>query len=172
MPHLNYSLLAWGIKSHKIEQLQKKAIRVLYSKSPIAHTEPLFIKMNQPKLSDLYTCQLLKLYYRLYRNKLPRYFDNFLPEFGIHNHTLRNDLIRLPAIRCEFGEMNAKYQMHLRLRELASPPDTLEYPPIEISEATLGTSVRCFSNYLKTQFVRSYSNLCNNNDCFVCNNSN
>ena len=62
MPHLNYSLLAWRIKSHKIEQLQKKAIRVLYSKSPIAHTEPLFIKMNQTKLSDLYTCQLLKLY--------------------------------------------------------------------------------------------------------------
>ena len=57
--------------------------------------------------------------------------------FGIHNHTLRNDLIRLPAIRCEFREMNAKYQMHLRLRELASPPDTPEYPPIEISEATL-----------------------------------
>ena len=51
MPH--YLLLAWGIKSHKIEQLQKKAIRVLYSKSLIAHTEPLFIKMNQPKLSDL-----------------------------------------------------------------------------------------------------------------------
>ena len=43
MPHLNYSLLVWGIKSHKIEQLQKKAIRVLYSKSPNAHTEPLFI---------------------------------------------------------------------------------------------------------------------------------
>ena len=163
MPHLNNSLLAWGIKSHKIEQLQKKAIRVLNSKSPIAHTEPLFnfIKMNQPKLSDLYTYQHLKLYYRLYRNILPRYFDNFLPEFGIHNHTLRNDLIRLPAIRCEFGEMNAKYQMHLRLRELASPPATPEYPPIEISEATLCTSVRCFSNYLKTQFVRSYSNLCN-----------
>ena len=38
MPHLNYSLLAWGIKSNKIELLQKKAIRVLYSKSPIAHT--------------------------------------------------------------------------------------------------------------------------------------
>ena len=124
--------------------------------------------MNQPKLSDLYTYQPLKIYYRLYRNKLPRYFDNFLPEFGIHNHTLRNDLIRLPAIRCEFGEMNAKYQMHLTLRELASPLDTPENPPIEISEAT----VRCFSNYLKMQFVRSYSNLCNINDCFVCNNSN
>ena len=34
---------------------------------------------------------------------------------------LRNDLIRLPVVRCEFGEMNAKYQMHLRLRNLANP---------------------------------------------------
>ena len=159
MPHLNYSLLAWGIKSHKIEQLQKKAIRVLYSKSPIAHTEPLFIKMNQTKLSDLYTFQLLKLYLKLYRNKLPRYFDNFLPEFDIHNHTIRNDLTRLPAIRCEFREMNAKYQMHLRLRELAFPLHSTAYPSIEISEATLDTSIHCFSNFLKTQFVRSYSNI-------------
>ena len=105
--------------------------------------------MNQSKQSDLYTCQLLKLYYKLYRSKLSRYFDDFLAEFGIHNHTLRNDLIRLLAIRCEFGEMNAKYQMHLRLRELGSLPDNPKYPPIEISEATLGTSVRCFSNYSK-----------------------
>ena len=61
--------------------------------------------------------------------------------------------------------MNAKYQMHLRLREVASPPDTPEFPPIEISEATLGTPVRRFPNYLKTQFVRSSSNLCNINEC-------
>ena len=82
----------------------------------------------------------------------------------------------IPVIRCEFGEMLCipMYQMHLRLWELASPPDTPQYPPIEISEATLGTSVRCFSNYFKTQFVRSYSNLCtsNINDCFVCSDSN
>ena len=68
--------------------------------------------------------------------------------------------------------MNAKYQMHLRLWELASPLDTPEYPPIEISDATLGTSVCCFSNYSKMQFVNSYSNMCNINDCFACNNSN
>ena len=71
--------------------------------------------MKQPKLSDLYTCNLLKLYHKLYRNKLPPYFDIFLPEFAEHNHMLRNDLIRIPVVRCEFGEINAKYQMHLRL---------------------------------------------------------
>ena len=105
--------------------------------------------MNQPKLSDLheYACQLLKLYHKLYRNKLPRYVNNFLSQFGIHNHTLRNDLIILPAIRCEFGEMNAKYQMHLRLRKLASEE-------VEISEATLCTSVRCFSNYFKNSICQ------------------
>ena len=69
MPHLNNSFLAWGTKSNTIELLQKKAIRVLYSKSPIAHTAPLYIKMKQPKLSDLYTCNLLKLYHKLYRNR-------------------------------------------------------------------------------------------------------
>ena len=105
--------------------------------------------MNPHKLSDLYTYQLLKLYYKLYRNKLPRYFNNFLPEFSIHNLTLRNNLIRLPAIRCEFGEMNAKYQMHLRLREFSSPPYSTAYPPIKISEATLDTSIHCFFKLFK-----------------------
>ena len=144
MSHLNYSLLAWGITSHKLEQLQKKAIRVLYSKSSIANTEPLFIKMNQTKLSNLCTCQLLKLYYKLYRSNLPRYFDNFLPEYGTHNHTLRNDLKRVPASRYKFGEMNAKYEMHLRLLELDSPLQSTAYPAIEISEAILDTSIHCF----------------------------
>ena len=49
MLHLSYSLLTWGTKSHKIKQLQKKNIRVLYSKAPIAHrsTETLLNKINQ-----------------------------------------------------------------------------------------------------------------------------
>ena len=75
LPHFNYSLLAWGSKCHEIEILQKTAIRVVKFKSPMAHTEPILMKMNQLKLSDIYTCYLLKLYYKLYRNKLPPYFE-------------------------------------------------------------------------------------------------
>ena len=41
--------------------------------------------MNQPKLSDLYIINLLKLYYKLYRNRLPTYFECFLPEYGDHS---------------------------------------------------------------------------------------
>ena len=118
LPHINYSLLAWGTKCQKIELLQKKAVRVVHSKSPIAHTNPLFKKMNNLRVSDLYTCNLLKMYYKLYRNMLPVYFESFIPEYGDYRHNLRNDQIGLPLIRCEYGEMNVKYQMHLRLREL------------------------------------------------------
>ena len=113
--HLNYSLLAWGIQCPNIELLQKKAVRVVNFKSPVAHAEPILKGMNQLKLPDMYTCQLLKLYYKLYRNKLPSYFENFLPEYGDSQHNLRNNCIRLPAIRCEFGKLNAKYQMHFQV---------------------------------------------------------
>ena len=35
LPHFNYFLLAWGSKCHKIEILQKRAMRVVKFKSPI-----------------------------------------------------------------------------------------------------------------------------------------
>ena len=88
MPHLNYSLLAWGTKSQKIELLQRKALGVLYSKSPIAHTASLYITMKQPKLSNLCTCNLLKLYWNLYRCNV--ILINFLPKFG---EPKKNDLV-------------------------------------------------------------------------------
>ena len=107
-----------------------------------------------------------------YRNRLPPYFDNFLPEYGVYGHNLRNDLIRLPAIRCEFGTMNAKYQMHLRLRELANPSNPPLYPPISINEDTLNKSVHSFSEFLKAEFLNSYANICSQPECYVCANSN
>ena len=128
--------------------------------------------MKQVKLSDLYTCPLLKLYYKLYRNRLPPYFNNFLPEYGDYTHNLRNDLIRLPAIRCEFGAMNVKYQMHLRLRELANPGNPPRYPPILINEDTLNRSAHRFSDYLKTEGIKSYMDVYIMDDCYVCDNSN
>ena len=46
---------------------------------------------------------------------LPVYFESFIPEYGDYRHDLRNDQTRLQLIRCEYGEINVKYQMHLRL---------------------------------------------------------
>ena len=98
LPHMNYSLLDWGAQWLNIELLQKKAVRVVNFKSPVAYTEPLLKGIDQLKLPDMYTCQLLKLYYKLYHNKLPAYFENFLPEYGDSQHNLNNNYIRLPAV--------------------------------------------------------------------------
>ena len=109
--------------------------------------------MNQPKLSDLYISSLLKLYYKLYRNRLPTYFECFLPEYGDHRHNLRNDLIRLPIIRCEFEEINTKYQMHRTLRDLSSHGNSVLYPNIQIkvlekcTKKLIGHSRLAFNNH-------------------------
>ena len=112
LPHINYCLLhvAWGSNCHSVELLQqKKAVRVVNFKTLVAHTEPIHVlkNMNKLKLSDLYTFHLLKLNYKLYRNKLPPYFENFIPQYGAYHQNLRNNHIRLPAIRCEFEKNNS-----------------------------------------------------------------
>ena len=92
----------------------------------------------------------------------------FLQEYRAHRHNLRNDLIRLPAIRCEFGEINAKYQMQLRLPDLASPANPAKYPSIHINEDTPSTSMHQSFSYLKIKLVNSYTNMCNLEGCYVC----
>ena len=99
-----YSLFSGGCKSQNSETLQKRAIRIVHSKSPIAHTEPIIKAMNQFKLSDMYTCHLLTLYYKLHRNRLPIYFKNVIPEYGDSNNSLRNRHIHLSDVQCEFDK--------------------------------------------------------------------
>ena len=52
----------------------------------------------------------LQLYHKLYRKRLPSYFEMFLPEHGAHRHDFINDLIRRPAIilvaRCDFKPLD------------------------------------------------------------------
>ena len=131
LPHMNYSFLAYGSNCHSIELLQKKAVRVVNFKPPVAHTEPILKHINQLKLQDLYTFYLLKIYYKLYRNKLPSYFENCIPHNGSYHQNLRNNHILLQAIRCVFENNISKNEMHFRLRELAFLSNPPLYPNID-----------------------------------------
>ena len=92
----------------------------------------------------------------------------FFTEYGGHRYNVRNDLTRLPIIRCEFEEIYAKCQMHRTLRKLASPENSALYPNIQINDDTLGTSYKAFSIYLKSQLVSIYRVACTIANCFVC----
>ena len=131
-PHINYCLLAWGSNCHSVELLQKKAVRVVSFKSPVAHTEPILKKHELTQVTRFVYFPFAEIILQLYRNKLPLYFENFIPQYSAYHQNLRNNHIRLPAIRCQFEKNNFKYQMHFRLRELASPSNPPLYPNIDI----------------------------------------
>ena len=61
--------------------------------------------------------------------------------------------IRLPTIRREYEKINAKYQMHYRLRELANPSRPPLYPIVHIDGDTLSQALTRFSKYLMSQFI-------------------
>ena len=89
-----------------------------------------------------------EIVYKLYRNSLPLYFENFIPVYGDSRYNLRNRCIHLPGIRCEFGKINAKFQMHVILRELGTPGNPPIYPMIDNNEDILSKSVIYYSNYI------------------------
>ena len=77
--HMLYGILLWGKSDnvHRIEKLQKKAMRIISYSRPLEHTEPLFKAFNLLKFNDIYTLKLLKFFYKLSNNSLPPYFDSY-----------------------------------------------------------------------------------------------
>ena len=65
LPHMNYSLLAWGANCHSIELLQKKAVRVINFKSPLAHTEPILKGIVTADLSEQFIPSIYSIYFHL-----------------------------------------------------------------------------------------------------------
>ena len=62
--------------------------------------------------------------------------------------------------------------MHLRLRELAVPPNPPIYILIDINDGILSKSLSYFSGYIKSMFTSSYTFECNIYNCYVCENLN
>ena len=66
-----------GVESNRIELLQKKAIRLITNSNYTAHSTPLFIKLGLLKIQDMFKLKLLKFYYKLSSNLLPKYFESY-----------------------------------------------------------------------------------------------
>ena len=92
LPHLQYSILAWGFKMGRLEKMQKRAIRIISCSKYNSHTDPLFKNLNPLKLKDLFKLNVLKLYYKYKENILPFYISNIFSDFSIgHSYNLRTE---------------------------------------------------------------------------------
>ena len=80
--HLSYGTLAWGIAATRLEKLQRTAIRLITNSKYIAHTTPLFKRLQLLKIVDIFKLRVLKFYYNLYKHcylYILMYFLTLLP---------------------------------------------------------------------------------------------
>ena len=75
--YINHGLL-WGVHVHKLELLQKKALRFMANSCYIAHTTHVLIKLGLINVRDMYKLKLLKLQYKQYYDLPPLYLNNYI----------------------------------------------------------------------------------------------
>ena len=168
--HMLYGILLWGKSDnvHRIEKLQKKAMRIISYSRPLEHTEPLFKAFNLLKLNDIYTLKLLKFFYKLSNNSLPPYFDSYktLIQPLTNRYPLRRPLYQTFRVNHEYARISLKYQFVSFLSNLSESNSQLLNNILENVhiQPFIG-----FSRFIPNNLVSLYKYECCIRDCYVCN---
>ena len=166
MSYINYGLLLWGVESHRIEPLQKKAIRLITNSNFSAHTTPLFIELGLLKVQDMFKLKLLKFYYKLSYDLLPSYFQTYRHVIEREpTRDLRQHCIHPPLIRRVYAECSPLIQLIKLINILkADKYDTILEKIISKSHTYHG-----FSFNVTTICLNAYDPICRINQCYICN---
>jgi len=93
--HLNYGCTLWGntLKKylHKVEVMQKKALRIICHAKYNDSSTPLFKQQNILKLEDVYNLQVGQMMHKLYYTNLPTALQGLIPQqSNVHNRITRH----------------------------------------------------------------------------------
>ena len=150
----------------RLEKLQKKAIRLITNSKYIAHTNPLFKRLQLLKIANVFKLRVLKFYYNFYNGLLPAYFNVFL-DFITREppRVLRNSLINQPVLRTKYAECNLSFQLIKVINSLKNDPcDTI------LKNVHLRThSYKGFAFNVTHVFLNTYDPICRLRICYVCN---
>ena len=94
LPYLNYCNIIWASnKPSRINPLlllQKRLVRIITNSSYIAHSKPLFFKLNQLTIFDINKLLIATFMFRYHTNCLPDVFSGyFCTNSSIHEHFTR-----------------------------------------------------------------------------------
>ena len=159
LPHLQYSILAWGSKNNRLVKLQKRAIRIITNSKYNAHTDPLFKEMHLLKLEDIFELNALKLYHNFKNDKLPHFFQNMFSVVQSHHYDTRS-ASNLKS--CHIKTSGAKQRIRYFL------PNILHNAPTNISEKIYTHSIKGFSAYYKNAKISEYQSECHLENCYIC----
>ena len=161
LPHLNYGILCWGSRAQSLSTLQKKAIRLTSNAKYNAHTSKLFKSLNLLKISDIYTINILKFYYKLMQSMLPSYLlrnfvalNNDTNEYG----TRQSCSLRIPHHKHVLYEQCLRYNIVKTINNCEG----------QIVQKVFTHSLSGFSNYAKKIFIDDYPESCYLQNCYIC----
>lgn len=105
LPYLMYCHLIWGncaqTNLNRIIVLQKKCIRFVTNSPFLAHTDPLFSRLNVIKIQNLYTYLSCILIYKLRNNLCPPSFSSVIDlRLTFHNVNTRYNAIKYNVPYC------------------------------------------------------------------------
>ena len=104
MPHLTYCNVAWGntysSHVHKLQILQKRAIRLITNSHYRSPSVPLFLQLNCLPFNELVSLSALSFMYKLHMSTSPSLFkDLFVRNSDVHSHNTRQkSLIHQPNV--------------------------------------------------------------------------
>ena len=94
LAHINYCCVVWGLTFpsllHKIEILQKKAVRIITASGRLAHSEPLFKSLKVLKIMDIAKQQAIILLHKKTQGTLPYTLDRLFEMNESHSIATRN----------------------------------------------------------------------------------
>ena len=161
LSRINYGILCWGFENKRIYKLQKKALRIICKTKFVAHTDPLFIKLNTLKVKDIYTRHCLKFFFNHENGTLPAYFRNFVSRnIASHNYDMRDmqEFQRQATNRISSDKI---------LKQLL--PNILNDIPDQIIDSVHTHCLLSVKYKLKAHALSNYKSICTIRNCYVCN---
>ena len=142
LPHVNYGILIWGHNYERIEKLQKRAVRFITQSKYLAHTDPIFIKLNLLKIQDIFKLNQLKFYYKYLTKSLPDYFQNLIFTRQSRYNTRRSDDLTPSKVNHVFATKCISHNI----------PNVINRLPNEIRDKFLTHSFSGFVLYTRIYF--------------------
>ena len=161
LPLIYYGILLWGYNAERIFRLQKKVIRIISGSKYNAHTSNLFKQLKILKIQNVLDMKCLKFYYRYRHELVPEYFANmflFLPNTHQYETRYRDQTI-VPQPNKKASSKIVRFYI----------PKLLLKTPTLITDKIFTHSYEGFSLYVKNYFLQSYTFICPNRNCYVCN---
>lgn len=157
-PHLEYGLNLWGSGNIKeVRKLQKWAIRTVFNKPNLSHTEPLFKLANCLNIDDLYKLRVLTTLRKSIENTSPNILQCMF-KFHPCKNRIKNVFDNPPRINALIDKLPSS--------NFPSVWNTQNQREIPID---ICSSIKAFVNTKKKDMIDNYKMECHKIECYVCN---